>query len=142
MAKEKTTGFYFKMSQQEWDWVEQRMAQTGITNKSAFIRKMAIDGHVINFDSATINEIGKLLRVTANNVNQIARRVNSGGGAYREDIAEVNAQLTEIRADFGKALGFLSVIADGKPGKRFMTPIRISDLTERLTEMEQLAEGM
>ena len=142
MAKEKTTGFYFKMSQQELDWVEQRMAQTGITNKSAFIRKMAIDGHVINFDSTTINEIGKLLRITANNVNQIARRVNSGGGAYREDIAEVNSQLTEIREDFGKALGFLSAIADGKPGKRFMTPIRISDLTERLTEPEQLAEGM
>jgi hypothetical protein len=140
MAKEKTTGFYFKMSQQEWDWVEQRMAQTGITNKSAFIRKMAIDGHVINVDSTTINEIGKLLRITANNVNQIARRVNSGGEAYSNDIAEVNAQLTEIRENFGKALTFLSEIANGKPGKRFMTPIRISDLTERLTEPEQLAE--
>ena len=136
MAKEKTTGFYFKMSKQEWDWVEQRMAQTGITNKSAFIRKMAIDGHVINFDSTTINEIGKLLRVTANNVNQISKRVNSGGAAYREDIAEVNSQLTEIRENFGKALSFLSEIANEKIGKRFMMPIRISDLTERLTEVE------
>ncbi|GHU59112.1 hypothetical protein FACS1894133_5160 [Clostridia bacterium] len=134
MAKEKAMGFYFKMSQQEWDWVEQRMAQTGITNKSAFIRKMAIDGHVINFDSSTINEIGKLLRVTANNANQIAKRVNSGGAAYREDIAEVNEQLTKIREDFGKALVFLSEIADGKHSKQFMTPIRISDLTERITE--------
>lgn len=116
------------------------MAQTGITNKSAFIRKMAIDGHVINFDSTAINEIGKMLRITANNVNQIARRVNSGGEAYRNDIAEVNAQLTEIREDFGKAIGFLSEIANGKLGKRFMTPIRISDLTERLTETEQIAE--
>ncbi|GHV11569.1 hypothetical protein FACS1894219_02920 [Clostridia bacterium] len=140
MAKEKTTGFYFKMSQQEWDWVEQRMAQTGIRNKSAFIRKMAIDSHVINLDSTTINEIGKLLRVTANNVNQIARRVNSGGHAYREDIAHVDSQLTKIRADFGKALSFLSEIADGKPGKQFMTPIRISDLTEQITETAQLAE--
>jgi hypothetical protein len=140
MAKEKTTGFYFKMSQQEWDWVEQRMAQTGITNKSAFIRKMAIDGHVINFDSTTINEIGKLLRVTANNVNQIARRVNSGGNVYREDIAHVDKQLTEIREMFGKALAFLSEIADGKPGKSFMRPIRISDLTEQITEATQLAE--
>ena len=38
--KEKNTGFYFKMSPEEWDWVERRMAQTGISNKSAFIRKM------------------------------------------------------------------------------------------------------
>jgi hypothetical protein len=134
MAKVKTTGFYFKMSPQEWDWVEQRMAQTGITNKSAFIRKMAIDGHVINFDSTTINEIGRLLRITANNINQLAKRVNSGGNIYRNDIAEVNSQLTEIRVDFGKALGFLSEIADGKVGKQYMRPIRISDLTEQLTE--------
>ncbi|GHU76203.1 hypothetical protein FACS1894188_08370 [Clostridia bacterium] len=134
MAKEKTMGFYFKMSQQEWDWVEQRMAQTGITNKSAFIRKMAIDGHVINFDSTTISEIGRLLRITANNVNQLAKRANSGGEIYRNDVAEVNEQLTEIRKNFGKALGFLSKIADGKHSKQFMTPIRISDLTERLTE--------
>jgi hypothetical protein len=140
MAKEKTTGFYFKMSPQEWDRVEQRMAQTGIRNKSAFIRKMAIDGHVINFDSVTINEIGKLLRVTANNVNQIARRVNSGGHAYREDVAHVDKQLTEIREMFGTALAFLSEIADGKPGKQFMRPIRISDLTEQLAETTQIAE--
>jgi hypothetical protein len=115
-------------------WVEQRMAQTGITNKSAFIRKMAIDGHVINFDSTTINEIGRLLRITANNVNQLTKRVNSGGAAYREDVAEVNNQLTEIRENFGKALSFLSEIADGKHSKQFMTPIRISDLTERIAE--------
>jgi hypothetical protein len=53
---------------------------------------------------------------------------------HREDIEEVNSQLAEIRADFGKALGFLSEIADGKPGKKFMRPIRLSDLTEQLTE--------
>jgi len=44
MPKTKTTGFFFKMSQEEWDWVEKRMAQTNITNKSAYLRKMAIDG--------------------------------------------------------------------------------------------------
>jgi hypothetical protein len=46
--------------------------------------------------------------VTANNANQIAKRVNSGGGAYREDVAEVNSQLATIRADFGQLLNDLS----------------------------------
>ncbi|MDR3209911.1 MAG: MobC family plasmid mobilization relaxosome protein [Oscillospiraceae bacterium] len=90
MSKTKTTGFYFKAAPEEMAWIEHRMAQTKISNKSAFLRKMAIDGHVINLDLTELNEIGKLLRVTANNVNQIAKRVNSGGGAYREDVAEVN----------------------------------------------------
>ena len=68
MAREKTTGFFFKMSPQEWEWVERRMAETNIKNKSAFIRKMCIDGHVINLDMSALNEIGRLLRITANNV--------------------------------------------------------------------------
>jgi hypothetical protein len=111
-------------------WIERRMDETKISNKSAFLRKMAIDGHVINLDLEPLNEIGRLLRVTASNVNQIAKRVNSGGAAYREDVAEVNAQLTEIRTDFGKLLTLLSEIADPKPGKRFIAPPTIRDLPE------------
>jgi len=127
MAREKTTGFYFKMSPEESELFEQRMAQTGIHNKSAFIRKMCIDGHVFNLDLAEISEIKRLLGITANNVNQIARRVNGGGTAYREDIAHVDSQLTEIRSDFGKLLALLSEVASAKPGKRFIPPPKITD---------------
>jgi len=69
---------------------------------------MCIDGMVINLNIQQLDEIGKLLRITANNVNQIAKRVNSGGGAYREDVAEVNSQLETIRTDFGRLLQELS----------------------------------
>ena len=130
MAKTKTTGFFFKMSPEESEWFEERMAQTNISNKSAFIRKMCIDGHVFMLDMELLNEIGKLLRITANNVNQIARRVNSGGGAYREDIDNVNKQLTEIRTNFGELLSELSELTNPKPGKRFMAPPTIRDLPE------------
>ena len=134
MAKTKTTGFYFKMSPVEWEWVEKRMAQTKIRNKSAFIRKMCIDGHVINLDMAGLNEIGRLLRITANNVNQIARRVNGGGEAYREDVADVNRQLESIRADFGKLLTSLSALTDNKPGKAFTPPLTWRDLEDMQNE--------
>ena len=130
MAKEKTTGFFFKMSPEEAELFERRMAQTGIKNKSAFIRKMCIDGHVFNLDLATLNEIKRLLGITANNVNQLTRRVNSGGEAYREDVAEIHDQLTDIRAVFGEALTLLSDVADAKPGKRFIKPLTIRDLPE------------
>ncbi|MDR0861359.1 MAG: hypothetical protein LBN30_01060 [Oscillospiraceae bacterium] len=69
-------------------------------------------------------------------MNQIAKRINSGGHAYRADIENVEEQLTEIREDFGKTLAFLTEITDAKPGKLFMRPIRLSDLTEQLTEGE------
>lgn len=141
MAREKTTGFYFKMSPEEWALVERRMAQTGIRNKSAFIRKMCIDGHVINLDMKQLAGIGRLLRITANNVNQIARRVNSGGEAYRVDVAEVNNQLTEIRSDFGELLSLLSEVANAKPGKRFIPPPKVTDAADN-TEPPAAAEGV
>ncbi len=131
MAREKTTGFYFKMSSEESELFERRMALTGITNKSAFIRKMCIDGHVINLDMKQLTEIGRLLRITANNVNQIAKRMNSGGAAYRQDVAEVGRQLAEVRSEFGKLLAVLSEVASAKPGKRFIPPPTIRSLPTR-----------
>jgi len=106
--------------------IERGMELIGISNKSAYLRKMAINGHIFVIDSPTLNEIGKLLRITANNVNQIAARINCGGNAYREDFAEVNNQLTTIRQNFGEVLTLLSSI-DGKPGKRFALPTIVRD---------------
>jgi len=123
MVKKKTTGFYFKMSQQEWDWVEERMAEIKVRNKSAFIRKMVIDGFIINLECKELTEIGKLLRITANNVNQIAARVNSGGHIHREDLAEVNKQLIEIRTAFGQILSWFTDLGDSKPGK-YSVPVQ------------------
>ena len=130
MAREKTKGIYFVMSPEESELFEKRMAMTGIKNKSAFIRKMCIDGHVFKLDMTELTQIRKLLGVTANNVNQIARRVNSGGSAYRNDIAEVDAKLSAIRADFGRLLILLSDVANAKPGKRFIPPPTVRDLPE------------
>ena len=128
MAKEKQSGFYFKCPPEDMALLEQRMTETGIRNKSAFIRKMCIDGHVFVLQMDTLNEIKRLLGITANNVNQISRRVNSGGEAYRQDVAEVNEQLLQIRTDFGKLLAVLSDVADAKPGKRFIPPPKVTDI--------------
>lgn len=110
IAREKTTGIYFKVSEQDREYIQRRMAQTGIRNLSAYIRKMCIDGYVINLDMKQLDEVSRLLRITANNVNQLARRVNSGGQAYREDVTEVSAQFTGIREQFGSILKGLSQI--------------------------------
>ena len=94
---------------------------------------MAIDGHIINLDLTGLNEIGKLLRITANNMNQVARHLNSGGEinkACYNSFEEANNQLTRIRKDFGKYLLILSDITNPKPGKRFMRPVTIRDLPE------------
>ena len=42
-------------------------------------QKMAIDGYIIYVDTRDIKEMNKLLSAIGRNINQIAKRVNTGG---------------------------------------------------------------
>ena len=110
MAKTKTSGIYFKVTDEERKLIEQRMERMGVRNMSAYIRKMCIDGYVVQLQISELTECAKLLRYTSNNVNQIARRVNSGGGIYPDEVDEITAKLTEASGLFGRILERLSTI--------------------------------
>ncbi len=110
MAKEKTSGIYFKVTDEERALIERRMALAGIRNMSAYIRKMCIDGYTVQLQIPELTECAKLLRHTSNNVNQIARRVNSGGGVYPDEVDEISAKLAEASRLFGSILERLSKI--------------------------------
>ena len=110
MAKEKTSGIYFKVTDEERALIEQKMALAGVRNMSAYIRKMCIDGYTINLQIPELDECAKLLRYTSNNVNQIARRVNSGGGVYPDGVDEICGKLAEASGLFGNILEQLSKI--------------------------------
>ena len=110
MAKEKTGGIYFKVTEKERELIEQRMALMGVRNMSAYIRKMCIDGYIVNLHIPELTECVKLLRYTSNNVNQIARRVNSGGRIYSDEVNEITAKLAETSGLFGNILEQLSKI--------------------------------
>jgi len=48
----------------------------------------------------------------------------------------VNNHLTEILTDFGKVLVLSSEMADLKPGKRFIPPLKIADVMKMLESSE------
>jgi len=110
MSKEKSTGIYFKLSPKERELIEDRMKICKINNMSAYIRKMSINGYIINLDLSCLNEIGKLLRISSNNINQLAKQANINGEIVHKDIIIVKDQLHKIRLDFGSALEKLSKI--------------------------------
>ena len=58
--------------------IHRKMANMGIKNRSAFLRKMALDGYIVNLDMDDIHEMIRLLRNTTNNLNQIAAKINAG----------------------------------------------------------------
>lgn len=50
----------FVMSEQEAELVKEHMAEMGITNLSAYLRKMAVDGYIIHLDMSDIQEMIRL----------------------------------------------------------------------------------
>ena len=98
------------VSQEELDMIHQKMAEFGTDNMGAFVRKMVIDGYIVKLDLPELQEIIRLLGSIANNVNQIARRVNAGGNVYKEDLEEINANLDQNYKMLRKVMKSLSKI--------------------------------
>jgi len=97
----------FRVTEEERDMIKRRMEQTGMINMRAYIVKMAIDGRVIRVEFDSVREMVRLLSITANNMNQIAKRANETGNIYAADLEELRerydglwAQAREILSKF------------------------------------------
>ena len=100
----------FVMSEQEAELVKGRMAELGITNLSAYLRKMAVDGYIIHLDMSDIQEMIRLLRICSNNLNQYARRVNETGSIYAADVDDLRTRLDSLWDGMDKLLrGFANI---------------------------------
>ena len=86
----------FRVTPQEREMIETKMAQFGTTNMAAYLRKMAIDGYIIYTDTADIKAFTKELSAIGRNINQITKRINAGGSAYQADMDEIRERLDEI----------------------------------------------
>ncbi len=89
MSITRTNQINLKFSDHEMDLLQQKMELAGIHNRSAYLRKMAIDGIIINVNMTEIKEMLRLQVRTSANVNQIAKRCNETGNLYEEDVREL-----------------------------------------------------
>lgn len=87
MAKRKrNVVIRFRVTPEEREMIESKMAQFGTTNMAAYLRKISIDGYVVRLDLPELREMVSLLRRSSNNLNQIAKRVNETSRIYDADI--------------------------------------------------------
>jgi hypothetical protein len=86
----------FRVTEAERELIDEKMKLLGTDNLSAYMRKMAIDGYIINTDWTDIKAMTAEIQKIGVNINQIAKRVNSFGSIYAEDIAELKEALAEI----------------------------------------------
>ena len=110
MKSKRNMFLLIRINDEERAQIQDRMALAGTKNMSAFIRKMALDGRIILLDMDEIKTLVSLLRRTGANVNQIARRVNSTGRIYENDLAEIQNRLGEVWLALDEVLRKLAVI--------------------------------
>lgn len=106
----KTVRVEFVMSEQDAELVKGLMAELGITNLSAYLRKMAVDGYIIHLDMGDIQEMVRLLRICSNNLNQYAKRANETGSVYAADVEDLRTRLDGLWDGMDKLLrGFANI---------------------------------
>ena len=86
----------FYVTEEEKNLIEEKMKLIPTRNMTAYLRKIAIDGYVIQVDHTDIKAMTAEIQKIGVNVNQIAKRVNSAGSVYQEDIEEIKGVLAEI----------------------------------------------
>lgn len=109
----------FVMSEQEAELVKERMAELRITNLSAYLRKMAVDGYIIHLDMGDIQEMIRLLRICSNNLNQYTRRANETGSIYAADVEDLRTRLDDLWNGMEAAPGICKHFINGEKSRCF-----------------------
>ena len=100
----------FWVSEEEREQIEQKMAQLGTGNMSAYLRKIAIDGYVVNLDLPELRELTSLLRRSSNNLNQLTKRVHETARIYDADIEGLRMEYDKLVDTADVILSKLAVI--------------------------------
>lgn len=105
-----TTRIFVKMTKEEKELIHSRMEVAGIQNLSAYIRRMALYGFIIQLDMSDMKEVLRLVKICSNNLNQYTKKANETGSIYKEDIKELLQNQKEVLELLGGILDKLSKI--------------------------------
>ncbi len=92
--------------------IRERMAEAGISNMGAYMRKMALNGYVLHVDLSDIRELVSLQRRCANNLNQVAIHVNIYGGIYPDEIKALQQDYADLWGPLSDLLKKLSAVIE------------------------------
>ena len=95
----------FRTTESEARIMRKKMDALGITNESAYMRALALNGYILKL--AQIREMIRLLSNMTNNLNQIARRLNAQGQMYDTEMEEMLQKQDELWQMMRKLLSIL-----------------------------------
>lgn len=103
---------HIMVSEEEQAQIQERMAEVGIRNMGAHIRKMALNGYVLQVDLAPVRELVSLQRRCSNNLNQVAIQANTYGGIYPQEIAALQKDYAALWEPLSELLKKLSAVVE------------------------------
>ena len=86
----------FRVTDEEFLIIRRKMIMSRMRNREAFIRKMLIEGVIINVDTAPLENIFYEMHKIGTNVNQIAKVANTNGTISQNELKELKEKVNEI----------------------------------------------
>ena len=100
----------FWVTEDELAKISENMEKLGTSNLSAYLRKMAITGLIVQLDIPELKQIVSLMRRTSANINQMAKHINQGDTVAVQQIDGLHEQQEEIWSDVREVLQQLSTL--------------------------------
>ena len=85
-----------KLTKEEKALFEEKRKLAKCRNMSHFLRKCVLEKEIYQVDLQPFADLQELLYNATNNINQIAKRVNSTGIIYSDDINDMKKQMDHI----------------------------------------------
>ena len=82
-----------KLTEEEKALFEEKRKLAKCRNMRHFIRKCVLEKEIYQVDLEPFRDLQGLLFNATNNINQIAKRVNSTGIIYKEDINDIKKEI-------------------------------------------------
>lgn len=95
-----------------FDKINELMAEAGIRNMGAYMRKMALSGYVLHVDLSPVRELVSLQRRCSNNLNQVAIQANTYGAIYPEELAALQRDYAALWGPLSDLLKQLSALVE------------------------------
>ena len=94
--RKRTNPVQFYLDDEEQYILDEKFRVSGMKSKSAFLRKLILYGYVYDVDYSYLRNYNTELGRISSSLNQIAKRINSTGNIYQEDMDEVKELMNEV----------------------------------------------
>jgi len=97
-----------KLMTEEKELFKKKLEMSKSKSMGHFIRKCVLEAPIFVIDMNVFRRLQTLIGKNSNNINQIAKRVNSTGIIYREDIEDLKKENDDISREIIKIQNILT----------------------------------